>query len=308
MRGIELRQLRYFSILANELHFRKAADLAFITQPALSQQISKLEETIGTALFTRDGRKVELTPAGAVLHCETAKIFDQLQRALRLTRETAGEREFRLSIGLVEYTNLPFLPPALMRLQALYPALKVQRHEMHSILQMEALERNVIDVGIGVQVGLPPSDGSIQARPVMTAPWVLLMRSDHRLASLAELRLEDLVGERLIFFERAVIPQLYDGVMAACRKTGFTPHFVYETQQSQVGIAMVNQGVGAMLGAAYIFNALPAGLTTRPFNDMDQLTVQLFWRSGEADPLIHEFIDVAQEEARRLQIGLDAQY
>jgi DNA-binding transcriptional LysR family regulator len=136
---------------------------------------------------------------------------------------------------------------------------------------------------------------------------VLLMRTDHRLASLAELRLEDLVGERLIFFERAVIPQLYDGVMAACRKTGFTPNFVYETQQSQVGIAMVSEGVGAMLGAAYIFNALPAGLTTRPFNDMDQLTVQLFWRSGEADPLIHEFLDLAQEEARRLQIHFQAQ-
>ncbi len=284
MRGIELRQLRYFSILASELHFRKAADLAFITQPALSQQISKLEETVGTALFTRDGRKV----------------------ALRLTREAAGEREFRISIGLVEYTNLPFLPPALMRLQALYPALKVQRHEMHSVPQMEALERKVIDVGIGVQVGLLPGDGSIRAQPVMTAPWVVLMRTDHRLASLDELCLDDLAGERLIFFERAVIPQLYDGLLAACRKAGFTPNFVYETQQSQVGMAMVSEGVGAMLGAAYIFHAPPAGLTTRPLRDMERLVVQLFWRSGEADPLIHEFMEVTQEEARRLQIRFQA--
>ena len=306
MRGIELRQLRYFSILASELHFRKAADLAFITQPALSQQISKLEETVGTALFTRDGRKVALTPAGAVLHCETSKIFEQLQRALRLTREVAGEREFRISIGLVEYTNLPFLPPALMRLQALYPALKVQRHEMHSVPQMEALERKVIDVGIGVQVGLLPGDGSIRAQPVMTVPWVVLMRTDHRLASLDELCLDDLAGERLIFFERAVIPQLYDGLLAACRKAGFTPNFVYETQQSQVGMAMVSEGVGAMLGAAYIFHAPPAGLTTRPLRDMERLVVQLFWRSGEADPLIHEFMEVTQEEARRLQIRFQA--
>ena len=284
MRGIELRQLRYFSILASELHFRKAADLAFITQPALSQQISKLEETVGTALFTRDGRKV----------------------ALRLTREAAGEREFRISIGLVEYTNLPFLPPALMRLQALYPALKVQRHEMHSVPQMEALERKVIDVGIGVQVGLLPGDASNRAQPEKTAPWEVLMRTDHRLASLDELCLDDLAGERLIFFERAVIPQLYDGLLAACRKAGFTPNFVYETQQSQVGMAMVSEGVGAMLGAAYIFHAPPAGLTTRPLRDMERLVVQLFWRSGEADPLIHEFMEVTQEEARRLQIRFQA--
>jgi len=87
MRGIELRQLRYFAILAQELHFRKAAELAFITQPALSQQISKLEEIVGVTLFQRDGRTVALTPAGVMLQQETAKMFDQLQRALRLTRE-----------------------------------------------------------------------------------------------------------------------------------------------------------------------------------------------------------------------------
>ena len=138
------------------------------------------------------------------------------------------------------------------------------------------------------------------------APWVVLMRTDHRLASLDELCLDDLAGERLIFFERAVIPQLYDGLLAACRKAGFTPNFVYETQQSQVGMAMVSEGVGAMLGAAYIFHAPPAGLTTRPLRDMERLVVQLFWRSGEADPLIHEFMEVTQEEARRLQIRFQA--
>jgi DNA-binding transcriptional LysR family regulator len=118
MRGIELRQLRYFSILARELHFRKAAALAFITQPALSQQISKLEETVGVALFLRDGRKVGLTAAGARLQQGVDRMFDQLQRALRLTREAAAERTFRLSLGMVEYTNLPFVPQALMRLQS----------------------------------------------------------------------------------------------------------------------------------------------------------------------------------------------
>lgn len=308
MRGIELRQLRYFSILARELHFRRAADLACITQPALSQQISKLEETVGVALLLRDGRKVELTAAGMRLQQEVDRMFDQLQRALRLTREAADERKFRLSIGMVEYTNLPFVPPALMRLQSAYPGLTVQRHEMYSIQQMEALVKGEIDVGIGVQVGLLPSDGSILAQPVMRGPWALVMRDDHRLATLPRLQVQDMVGERVIFFERTLIPQLYDGVVSACRNAGFTPNFIYETRQAQVGVSMVAEGMGVMLGAAYIFAALPPGLTMRPFGDMDQLQVHLFSRSDEGDPLAHEFMDLAAEEARRVQIRLDAKY
>jgi DNA-binding transcriptional LysR family regulator len=308
MRGIELRQLRYFSILARELHFRRAAELAFITQPALSQQISKLEETVGVALFLRDGRKVELTAAGAVLQQEAERIFDQLQRALRLTREAADAREYRLAIGLVEFTNLPFMPPALMRLQAAYPGLKVLRHEMHSILQVEALGKGLIDVGIGVQVGLLPNDGSIRARPVLSGPWALVMRDDHPLAALPQLKVEHLRGERLIFFERPMIPQLYDGMVAACRNAGFAPDFVYETRQAQVGVSMVGQGVGVMLAAAYVFGPLPAGLTLRPLADMEPLTVQLFSRADESDPLIHEFMAAAAEEARRTQFSLDEKY
>lgn len=308
MRGIELRQLRYFAILAQELHFRKAADLAFITQPALSQQISKLEDTVGAALFVRDGRTVTLTPAGAMLQQELGKMFDQLQRALRLTRETASEREFRLSIGMVEYTNLPFIPPALVRMQAAYPGLKVQRHEMHAGLQYDALSKDVIDVGIGVPAAMPAEGGGIVARPVLNGDWVAVMRTDHPLASRRGITVGDLAGERLIFFERPVVPHLYDILVAACKRAGFAPNFVYETQQAQMGVSMAGEGAGLMLGAAYIFMALPACVTTRPITDMPQLAVHLFTRATEQDALIHEFTEIVAEEARRTQGRLDAQH
>ena len=302
MRGIELRQLRYFSILAQELHFRKAADLAFITQPALSQQISKLEETVGVALFARDGRKVVLTPAGTVFHQELDKLFDQLQLALRRTREAATERDFRLSIGMVEYTNLPFIPPALVRIQASYPGLKVQRHEMHAGLQFDALQKDVIDVGIGVPVAMPAPDSGIQALPALSGPWVAVMRADHPLAAQPSLSVAELATERLIFFERGVVPHLHDLLVATCKRAGFTPNFVYETQQSQMGVSMAGEGAGLMLGAAYIFTALPDGITMRPISDMAPLVVHLFCRAVEHDALINEFIEIAKEEAARWQL------
>lgn len=305
MRGIDLRQLRYFSVLARELHFRKAADLAFVTQSALSQQIIKLEEAIGVPLLNRDRRKVELTAAGVVLRDELEVTFQHLQQALKRTREAAGAREFKVSIGMVEYTNLPFVPPALIRLQAVYPALKVARHEMSALMQVEALQRNTIDIGFGAQLAALPADSGVLAQSVLSAPWTLLMPPRHRLAGLASLRVEDLAGERLIIFERTVNPPLYDNVMAHCKRAGFVPNLVYETLQSQVGMSLVNRGLGVMLGAAYVFSDAPGALVYRPINDMAPLEVNMFTRAGESDPLLLEFMDLALEEARRTGIALD---
>ncbi|CDG85731.1 LysR family transcriptional regulator [Janthinobacterium agaricidamnosum] len=307
MRGIELRQLRYFSILATELHFRRAADLAFVTQSALSQQINKLEETIGVPLLTR-GRTVQLTPAGVVLRDQLERMFNQLNCAVRKTREAALNRDYRIAIGLVEYTNLPFVPPALMRLQAVYPELSVARHEMDTLKQMEALQRKQIDIGFGVMLAPLPADGSLQAQPVLQSKWTLLMRADHRLARLKKLRTDDLAGERLIIFERSVNTVLYDNLLADCRQHGFTPNFVYQTSQSQVGISLVNQGMGVMLGAAYVFANLPAGMVCREICDMQSLAVHVFSRSDQADPLILEFIGIAVEEGRRSQLAQDASF
>jgi len=304
MRSIELRQLRYFSILAKELHFGRAADLAFVSQPALSQQIAKLEEQVGMQLFVRDRRQVTLTPSGAALRDGLDKVFAQIELSLRLAREAGDHATFELSIGLVEYTNLPFVPPALIRLQSLYPDVKIVRHEMNSVQQIDALAKRQIDVGFGVPTAPLPAHAQLQCVPLLTTGWSLLMRADHRLASLEQLEIGDLASERVIIFARAVNPPLYDIAVERCRAAGFMPNFVYETMQSQVGYALVEQGLGIMLGAAYVFTSLPAGLLARPIEGFDALTVHRFSRPDESNPLILDFIDIATEEARRVQLHM----
>jgi DNA-binding transcriptional LysR family regulator len=306
MRGIELRQLRYFSIVAKELHFRRAAELAFVTQPALSQQIAKLEQTVGVELLRRDRRGVELTPAGVVLRDELDTMFGQMDRALRLTREAGHYRSCSLSIGLVEYTNLVFIPPALIRLQALYPNMRVQRHEMSSVLQADALQKHTIDVGFGVQVAPLPDDGSLLARPIFDSSWAVLVREDGPLAARPAVTVDDLRGERLIMFERGVNPVLYDRMVEACRARGFTPNFVYQTSQAQMGMSLVSQGMGTMVGTTYVFSSPPAGLVVKPVADMAPLQVQVFSRSGEDRSLVLEFIELVAAEARRAQLDLAA--
>ncbi|MCX4173885.1 MULTISPECIES: LysR substrate-binding domain-containing protein [Paraburkholderia] len=301
MKAIELRQLRYFSILARELHFGRAADLASITQSALSQQIAKLEELVGAQLLNRDRRGVTLTASGEALRNSADAIFAQVERALREAQDAAGSRESRLSIGLVEYANLPFIPPALIRLQTLYPDITIERHEMNTAQQITALTKKQIDIGFGVLVDTAPDNDDVLVQPLFEADWVLLMRSDHRLANVDCLNLCDLAQERLIGSARAVNAPLYDSMVAQFQQAGFTPNFIYETTQVQVGVTLIEQGLGAMIGTTYLFSSLPKTLRYRQINGLEPVTVQMLSRTNERNSLILDFLDLAAEEARCAQ-------
>jgi DNA-binding transcriptional LysR family regulator len=306
MKALELRQLRYFAILARELHFGRAADIACVTQSALSQQIAKLEAFVGMPLFTRDTRGVTLTAAGDALRDGVEQAFGQLDLALRAARETGKDRGFMLSIGLVEYTNLPFVPPALIRLQALYPDVAIVRREMNARRQWAALGAYEIDVGFGVPVEPPGNDAQVGSEDLLGSGWCLLMRRDHRFARRTRLHVNELAAERLIVPARSVNEPLYDSVLARFASASVQPNIVYETTQSQVGMTLVDQGLGSMLSAAYVFASVPESLVYGPVDGFDPLTVKVFFREGESNPLVLDFIELAIEEARRAQAGSSA--
>jgi DNA-binding transcriptional LysR family regulator len=297
---LELRHLRYFQVLAEELHFGRAAEIACITQSALSQQISRLEAILGVALLTRSPRGVELTQAGKALRERLDDIFGRIDSALKATR-TAGQMEdFTLSMGLVEYTNLPFIPTALAKLQALYPEVNLRRHEMNARRQIDALAAREIDIGFGVPVGaLAPSSG-IEARSVFQSGWSVLMQTNHDLASRVPLHAADLEGVRLIVPARSVNEPIYDGLLTSFARAGIRPNIVYETMQAQVGMALVRQNVGLMLSAAYVFAELPQGLVAKPVDGFDRLDVHLFVRRDESRTLILDFAELIIEQAARL--------
>jgi DNA-binding transcriptional LysR family regulator len=301
MRAIELRQLRYFAILARELHFGRAAARASVTQSALSQQVAKLEEQVGVQLVNRNHRRVTLTASGEVLRDSIDAIFMQVEHALRSTREAADRRKFTISIGLVEYSNLPFVPPALIRLQALYPDVTIARQEVNATHQMDALAKRNIDVGIGVPVGTVRENSGISIEPLLDSRWALLMRNDHRLANVNYVDVCDLACERLIVAARIVNAPVYDSIVSHFHSAGIKPNFVYETLQAQVGIGLVEHGFGVMIGTTYMFVPPPQSLHYRLINDMASITVQMYSRTNERDSLILDFMELTVEEARRVQ-------
>jgi DNA-binding transcriptional LysR family regulator len=242
---------------------------------------------------------VSLTPSGQALLDGIEKVFVQIEHSLRSAREAAVDNEFKLSFGLVEYTNLRFVPPALIRLQALYPDVKIVRHEMNTVQQVAALRANEIDVGFGAL--LNAADGSgLEQTTLLSSDWVLLMPRGHRLATLDRLRVDDLASERLIIFERSINAPLYDGVVEACGNAGFKPNFVYETSQAQIGVDLVEQGLGVMLGTTYVFATHPEALVYRPVDGFEPLVIDVFSRDGENNPLILDFMELAKEEASKL--------
>jgi DNA-binding transcriptional LysR family regulator len=302
----ELRQYHYFLTLAEELHFGRAAALCFITQPALSQQIARLEESVGVRLFVREQRQVALTPAGEVFRDGVQQLFRLIEDTTRRTRAAGGLPELKLSIGLVEYAHVPMLPAALKRLRALYPDVKVARHEMDAATQVDALLRGRIDAGIAVIVDDPatllPHDGAIRAQRLLAAGWQLLVRDDHPLAQASGVALPRLAQERIVMFARDVNPSVYDHVLAACRDAGAALDIVYETSQVQTGVQLAREGLGCMLCTAFaVADALP-GMRTLPVPALAPLAMHAFWRTRDPQPLVLDFLDITLEEARRVEV------
>ncbi len=311
MRTGELRQFHYFLILAQELHFGRAAELCFITQPALSQQIARLEESIGVKLFLREGRQVALTPAGEAFRDGVRQVFRLIEDTTRLTRAAGGFDDYRLAIGMVEYAHVPVLPAALKRLQALYPEAKLARHELDAAAQIDALQGGRIDIGIGVVMDDPaallPADGSIGAAPLLASRWRLLVTDDHPLAQAGEIDIAQLVRERIVMFARDVNPSVYDALQAACRRAGHTLRTVYETTQPQAGVQLAREGVGSMLGSGFVLGEQVTGMrgmTALPVRGLAPLAMHAFWRRQEARPMVLDFLDLAQEEARRCEMAV----
>lgn len=297
MNAVDVRHLRYFVGVAEELHFGRAAVRLAITQPALSQQIAALEAILGAQLLIRDRRNVVLTPAGDAFLSGARALLGQLDELVVRTRSVAQREEIAISIAMVEYTDLPFVGPALAELRRHYPGIRIDRREMVSTHQIKALLAGQIDVGVGVVLGHEDVTAGIKAEHLVEGNWLIEMPADHRFASASRLAPVDLAGEPLIIFARSVNPPLYDAVRARFREAGVEPHFVYETTQAHIGLRMVGEGAGLMIGADYVLKAPGHGRVQVPLDFMPALSVMIFRRADESSGLVHDLVELLSEKA-----------
>ncbi|WP_206245108.1 LysR substrate-binding domain-containing protein [Novosphingobium terrae] len=297
MNAVDVRHLRYFAAVAQERHFGRAAVRLAITQPALSQQISALEAILGVQLLIRDRRNVAITEAGEAFLAGAQDLLQRIDALVETTRRVARHCDARVTIAMVEATNLPFLLPALADLRQLYPAIKVLRREMVSPQQVKALLAGEIDIGMGVLLGQEDATQGIATRPLLEGQWLVAVPLGHPLAAMERLTPKDLAREALMIFARSMNPPLYDQVIESFRKQGVEPNFVYETTQPQIGLTMAGEGAGLMIGADYVFGAARQNCVYRVLDGLPPLAVHIFWRRDETSGLIHDLIEGLIEKA-----------
>lgn len=241
---MELRHLRYFVALAEELHFGRAAGRLGIKQPPLSQQIRVLEERLGVPLFDRNNRRVLLTAAGEAFLPAARQVLAAAEVAERTARHAGRGETGRLALGFVGSATLTLLPGALRRFRARYPRVVLDLRELTTAQQVEALTNGTLDVGL-LRPPLPPAAGDVLAHESVGAErLVVALPADHPLAAERSVAAERLAGEPFVLFPRHLGPGLHDQIVGYCARAGFSPAVAQRAVQMQTIVALVAGGLG----------------------------------------------------------------
>lgn len=240
---MELRTLRSFVVLAEEQHFHRAAERLHIAQPALSQQIKRLEQELHAQLFVRTTRSVELTDAGRVLLTEARRVLAAADRVASAVQHAASGELGTVRIGFVASAALGLVPRILLAVQERWPKLELQLVEATTEEQLSALRDGEMDLGIARE--LQPRLPDLRVRHLMEERLVVAMHETHPLAGRDRVALADLSEERFIVLPRTRVSRLHDKTMELCAAAGFRPLIAHEAVQfpTILGLAAANTGI-----------------------------------------------------------------
>ncbi|WP_118184522.1 LysR substrate-binding domain-containing protein [Paraburkholderia phosphatilytica] len=295
---MDMRLLRYFAVLADELHFGRAATRLHISQPPLSQQIRILEEEMGTALFVRSQHRVELTEAGKTLKEQVPLIFAQFERAIDLTRCAGRGEAGSLAIGIISSAMVDPLPRALRDFDTRHPQVRWTLHEMTPAAQIQALKEKRLDICF---FRVMHEDPEIRSEVVMREPAVAVLPDAHPLAAQPQLALCELAGERFISFGRQQ-SQLARYLHDCCVEAGFTPDIEQEVVEVHTLLCLVREGLGVALLPASARQLATGGVAFRPLAaPCPDVSMHARYRADDTSPVLALFLATVREAAAAMQ-------
>jgi DNA-binding transcriptional LysR family regulator len=292
---MDLRQLRYFTVLAEELHFRRAAERLNITQAPLSIAIQNLERELGGQLFSRNQRRVALTEIGTSFREHALTILERVETGLADIQEMVSGQAGQLRIGFTAASSLlSFFPQIICAFRIKYPKVRVTLRELSSVGQISALENREIDIGIVRGQDMPQVSG-ISFTKLLRDRLVVAMRCDSHLSDRETLMIADLKGEPLIFYPRSSGVGIYDQFVGLCRRAGFSPLIVQEATDSSTIIGLAATGLGVAVVPSELQCINVPDVIFRPLRDEDAVTgLYLGCRAGEGSALIARFRHMVQ--------------
>ena len=293
---MELRHLRYFLAVAEELHFGRAAARVRIAQPPLSQQVRQLEQELGVALFNRTKRRVELTPAGRAFLDHARAILAETERAKRVAQRAGRGEIGRLAIGYASSADLDILPRVLRIWRERFPDVELELHALLTGAQVDALRRGRIQVGF---VRLPTEETNLVVESIQRELLVVALPEGHRLARRAQVRLAELADDTMILFPRHTAPEYYDVFIGACRGAGFTPQLLHPGSM-QTNLGLVSAGLGVSLMPASIRNLRRAGVVYRPLAPpVPEVEMGMAYRRDEPSAVLPAFLETVRDVVGR---------
>jgi DNA-binding transcriptional LysR family regulator len=288
---MELRQLRSLLVLAEELHFGRAADRLGIAQPALSRQIQQLETELQSPLFVRSPRAVTLTEMGREFVAGIGPAIQQLESAVANSIGFARATRGRLRIGSCSNLSYRFTPALLERLHQVSSQVRIDVRELSTAEQVRTLHSAEIDIGLAV---LPTTDPSLIVRRIYREPLLAMVNSKSKFARRAFVRLEDLAEEDFIVCPRYRQSGFYELVMDLTAKVGFRPRVAREVDAKGTALALVGAGHGVSLVAESAATVGSDRVCYVPLRDPEILIeIGLIWRRENMSPLLRRFIEYA---------------
>jgi len=288
---LELRHLEYFIVVAEELHFGKAAVRLNMTQPPLSQQILLLEKELGVKLLERSKRHVELTNAGKAFLGEVRRVFEQLERAQAAAKRAEMGMIGKLVLGFVGSAMFDILPMVVRAFQEQFSRVELILREMPTPMQIEAFHRNEIDVGF---IRTPVVDPLLSLRSVHQESCIAVVSKMHPLSARDSITMDNLKNDPFIVIERDVFPSWYDDILTKCRVAGFSPIIRQEVKEIQSIIGLVAAGLGVSI--------VPRSTANLHARDVVYLNIEggapqaemsIAWRTDDKSPVLKHFLETA---------------
>lgn len=290
---MDLRHLRYFIAVAEELNFTRAADRLHIAQPPLSQQIRHLEEELGVTLLHRTKRHVELSEAGQVFLDHARKILRSTEVAAVQARRAQRGEIGRLSVGFFEHMSYTLLPPIFRAYRERFPDVDVDVRWFPVIGQADALRRGDVDISF-MRPGTDSED--ITTEVLVTEPFVIAVPASHPFATEDSLSLRDCAAERFVMYTPHLAPDFHDMILRMCATAGFTPRVALEVGQVYTCLGLVSSGIALAFVPSSVQRIHLDHVVYKPLRSRSlPVEVMLGWRRTNTSSLIGAFVETAKE-------------
>jgi len=285
---MELRHLRCLVAVAEELHFGRAAQRLHLSQPPVSQAIKELEAELGQRLFERSSRRIRLTAAGEEAVRDARAVLARTDALRSRGRDAALGQGGRLAIGFISLAAYAYLPEVLRRFTADHPQVRLTLTESTTDQMLADLERGTLDVGC--LFASPPWPASLRYQATNRDPLIVALPEAHPLAALARVPLAQLAGEQFLAFERHHGPLMFDAMVSACMRHGFSPR-IFPARQMHTIVSLVSGGIGVALVPACLQVLHRQGVVYRPLLD-EATPVEhgAAWRADDDSALLRQFV------------------